>query len=89
MKDYVYGLHQVLGHSRSAISIFRDALDTHEQIVGSLWDFCSLGVVAVISGDVVNSILRITLILFVKYLPRDSFDGLDYTATGLTWIELH
>ena len=32
------------------------------------------GVIVVISGDVVNSIFCITLMIFVKDSPNDSFD---------------
>ena len=52
-------------------------LEIHEQIVGNEWSICSMvapsfyGVIVVLSGDVVNSIFRITLIIFVKALPRN------------------
>ena len=39
------------------------------------------GVVVVLSGDVVNSIFCINLIIFVQGFPRDLFDGLDFIAT--------
>ena len=53
-------------------------LKTQEQIFGNSWAIFSkvpprfYDVIVVIYGDVVNSIFGITLILFVKYLPRDS-----------------
>ena len=41
------------------------------------------GVIVVLSGDVVNSIFRITLIIFFKDLPDDLWDVLDFITTGL------
>ena len=45
------------------------------------------GVIVVLSGDVVNSIFPITLMVFVKSLPINSRDGLDFATTGLNYIE--
>ena len=59
-------------------------LETHEHIVGNSREIFSMvvpkfyGVIVMIYGDVVNSIFCITLIVFVKYLPRDFCDGLDF-----------
>ena len=64
-------------------------LETHEQMVVYPWEILSMvtpifyGVLVVISGDVVNSIFCINLIIFVKYLPRDSCDGLDFITNGI------
>ena len=41
------------------------------------------GVIVVLSGDVVTSIFCITLIIFVKYLPRDLCDVLDFITNGI------
>ena len=52
-------------------------LETNEQIVGNSWAIFSIfppsfyGVILVLSSDIVNSIFYITLIISVKYLPRD------------------
>ena len=57
-------------------------LETHERIVGKSLDIFSMvepsfyDVIVVISSDVVNSIFRITLIIFFKCLPMDLCDGL-------------
>ena len=40
-------------------------------------------VIVVLYGDVLNSIFRITLMIFVKYLPRVLCDGLDFITTGI------
>ena len=64
-------------------------METHERIVGNSWAILSMVdprfyvVIVMIYGDLVNSIFRITLIIFVKYLPRDSCYGLDLITTGL------
>ena len=52
-------------------------MGTHEPF--SQW----LGVIVVLSDDVVNSIFHITLMIFVKYLPRVLWDGLDFITTGI------
>ena len=41
------------------------------------------GVLVVMSGDAVNPIFPINMIIFVKVLPMDSYDGLYFTPTGL------
>ena len=54
---------------------------TREQIVGNSLAIFSMvapsfnGVNVVLSGDVVNSIFRTNLIIFVKDLPKYSCDG--------------
>ena len=64
-------------------------LEDHEHIVGNSWDICSVvfpsfyGVIVVLSGDVVNSLFCITLIIFVKDLPRNSCDGLDFITISI------
>ena len=40
------------------------------------------GVLIVMYGDVVNPISSINLMIFVKVLPRDSWDGLDVIPIG-------
>ena len=64
-------------------------LDNHEHMVGRSWDICSLlaqnisGIIAVLSGDVVNPLFFITLMIFVNGLPRDFCDGIKFIATSL------
>ena len=64
-------------------------LKTHEHIVSNSWDIFSMsapnlyGVIVVLSGDVVNSIFHITLIILVKGLPMDLCNTLDFITTGL------
>ena len=64
-------------------------LNTHYQMVGISGATCSLVVPSfsvvfvVLSGDVVNPIFRITLMIFFHGLPMDSYDGLDFVTTGL------
>ena len=41
------------------------------------------GVLVVMSVGVVNPILRITMINFVVFLPRDSGYGLEFITTGI------
>ena len=41
------------------------------------------GAIVVMSGDVVNAIFCITIIIVGKRLPRDSCDGLQSITTGL------
>ena len=41
------------------------------------------GVILVLYGDVVNPIFRITLMIFLKGLPRYLWDGLESITTGL------
>ena len=41
------------------------------------------GVLVVLYGDVVNPIFNITMIIFVKVLPRYSCDRLNFNPTGL------
>ena len=66
-----------------------EALETNDQIFGNSWAICLMvapnfyGVIVVLYGDVLNSIFPITLIIFVKYLLRNSCDGLDFITTGL------
>ena len=54
--------------------------ETHEHIFGNSWDILSMvapmfsGFIVVLSGYVVNQIFCITLIKFVKGLPRYSCD---------------
>ena len=56
--------------------------DTHEPIVGNSWYIFSMvarifsSVIVVLSGHVVNPIFCITLMIFVKGLPRDYCYGL-------------
>ena len=40
-------------------------------------------VIVVVSGDVVNSIFSITLIIFFKDLPKDLCDVLDFITTSI------
>ena len=49
----------------------------------SLLDPNFSGVILVISGDVVNPIFLIPMMIFVNGLPRDLCDGLDFITTGL------
>ena len=62
-------------------------LETHDQMVGI--SCCSMVtprfsvVLVVLYGDVVNPIFCITLIIFVKVLPRYLCDGLNFTPTVL------
>ena len=64
-------------------------LDTHEQTVGKSLYICSIfapifsGVVVVLSGDVVNSIFHITVIIFFKGLSSYLCGRLYFIATGL------
>ena len=64
-------------------------LEAHEKIVGNSWALLSMvasifyGAIVVLSGDVVNSIFRIILMIFVKGLPRDLCDLFYFIATGL------
>ena len=41
------------------------------------------GVIVVLSVDVTNPIFGITLMNFVKVLPRDFFHGLEYRNSGI------
>ena len=41
------------------------------------------GVVVVLYGGVENTIFCITLMIFLKVLPWDSFDELEYITTGM------
>ena len=45
------------------------------------------GVIVVLSGDVMNTIYHINMMIFVKVLPRDSYDVLDFIPTGINKIE--
>ena len=45
------------------------------------------GVIIVLSSDVVNSIFCISLMIFVKVLPRDLCDGLDFITICINEIE--
>ena len=49
----------------------------------SLLDPSFSGVILVMSGDVVNPIFLITMMIFVNGLPRDLCDGLYFITTGL------
>ena len=44
------------------------------------------GVIVVISGDVVNSMFCITLIIFVKVLPRNWYYGFEFITTSINKI---
>ena len=63
-------------------------LETHEQIFGNSWAICSMvsprfsGVIAVLSGDEVNSIFHSTLMIRFEGLPRDLCYGL-YLTTAI------
>ena len=56
-------------------------LYTHEQMVGRSLVIFSIdaanfsGLIVALYGDIVNPIFHITLMIFVKVLPRDSCDG--------------
>ena len=41
------------------------------------------GAIVALSGDVVNSIFHITLIIFFEGFPRDLFDGLDLITASI------
>ena len=41
------------------------------------------GAIVVMSGDVVHPIFCITLVVFVKVLPRYSYEGLEFITNGL------
>ena len=41
------------------------------------------GVIVVLYGDIVNSIFRVTLMIFVNGLSRDYCDRLDFITTGI------
>ena len=41
------------------------------------------GLIVVLSGDAVNPIFCITLMIFVKKLPMDLRDGLESITTGI------
>ena len=55
-------------------------LETHEQSLGNLWYIYSIvepicfGVILILSGDVVNPISRITLVIFFEVLPSYLFE---------------
>ena len=57
-------------------------LETYEHIVGNSWAIFPMVspnfyvVIVVMSGDVVNPIFCITLVIFVEVLPKDSCYGL-------------
>ena len=44
------------------------------------------GVIVLLSGYVVNSFFCITLMTFVRYLPMDLCDGIDFITTGTNLI---
>ena len=52
------------------------SLDNNEQIVCNLLPPSFYNIFVVLYGDVLNPIFRITLMIFVKGLPKDSCDGL-------------
>ena len=64
-------------------------LDTHEKVVGNLWAIYSMfatrfsSVIVVLAGDVVNSIFRISLMIFFIFLLKYLYDGLYFITTGL------
>ena len=64
-------------------------LDAHKQVVGNSWSISSMvapilsGVIVVLSGDEVNPIFCITLIIFFKGLRRYSCNGLEYITTDI------
>ena len=61
----------------------KEPSETHEQIVGNSWSILSMvapifyGVIVVLSGDVVNSIFCIILIIFVNIYQ--GIHVMDYT----------
>ena len=58
-------------------------LETHEKVVEKSWAICSIvaprfsGIIEVMYGDVVNTIFCITMMIFVKVLPRYPYDLLE------------
>ena len=64
-------------------------LKTHEQIVENSWATYPMsatrfsGLILVLSGDVLNPIFCITMIIFVKNLQMDLCDGLESRTTVL------